>query len=79
LIFDDIKDDGTIADVRSQEPFLAEIKAHSRLERLTKSEVYPASRLRETSQACKVADDLCKQLEIASGDKSTPDSNALAW
>jgi nitrite reductase/ring-hydroxylating ferredoxin subunit len=79
LIFDEIKEDGTIADVRSQEPFLAEIKAHSRLERLTKCEVYPASRLRETSQPCKVADDFCKQLEIASGDKSTPDSNALAW
>ena len=79
LIFDDIKDDGTIADIRSQEPFLAEIKAHSRLERLTRSEVYPASRLRETSQACKVADDLCKQLEVASGDKSSPGSNALAW
>ena len=79
LIFDEIKDDGTIEDIRSQEPLLAEIRAHSRLERLMNSEVHPASRLRETSQACKVADDLCKQLELASADKSSPETQALAW
>jgi nitrite reductase/ring-hydroxylating ferredoxin subunit len=79
LIFDEIKDEGIITDTRSQEPLLAEIKAHSRLERLMKTEVHPASRLRETSQACKVADDLCKQLELASGDTSRPDANQLSW
>lgn len=79
LIYDEIKDDGTITDTRSQEPLLAEIKAHSRLERLMNTEVHPASRLRETSQACKVADDLCKQLEFASGDRPSPDTNALSW
>ena len=79
LIFNEIKDEGIITDARSQEPLLAEIKAHSRLERLMNAEVHPASRLRETSQACKVADDLCKQLELASGDRSRPDTNNLSW
>ena len=80
LIFEQIKTDGTIADVKSQEPLLAEIKAHSRLERLMKKEVHPASRLRETSQACKVADDLCNQLEAAAGDKSgLGELDTLAW
>lgn len=81
LIFDDVKDDGTIADVRSQEPLLAEIKAHSRLERLTNGEVHPASRLRETSQACKVADDLCKQLEAIDDEQARGGKNvdSLAW
>ena len=79
LFFDEAKEDGTITDMRSQEPFLAEIRAHSRLERLTKSEVHPASRLRETSQACKVADDLCKQLELASESKTSTDMDVLSW
>lgn len=79
LIFDNIKDDGTIADIQSQEPLLAEIKAHSRLERLVKAEVHPASRLRETSQACQVADDLCKQLEADAKDASEPGWNNLSW
>lgn len=79
LIFDETKDEGTIKDAPSQEPLLAEIRAHSRLEHLMSKEVHPASRLRETSQACKVADDLCKQLEMASGDKSSPVTNSLSW
>ena len=79
LIFDEIKDEGVITDTRSQEPLLAEIRAHSRLERLMNTEVHPASRLRETSEACKIADDLCKQLELASGDKSSPAANRLSW
>ena len=80
LIFDEIKNDGRITDIWSQEPLLAEIKAHSRLERLTNTEVHPASRLRETSQACKVADDLCKQLEAeAAGSDSGPGLNNLSW
>lgn len=83
MIFDEAKDDGTIGDIRSQEPLLAEIKAHSRLERLTNSEVHPASRLRETSQACKVADDLCKQLEAKAASQSAPVDDAdvkdMSW
>ena len=80
MIFDEIKDDGTIADEKSQEPLLAEIQAHSRLERLMHNEVHPASRLRETSEACKVADDLCKQLQAtASAKPAVEELNSLSW
>jgi nitrite reductase/ring-hydroxylating ferredoxin subunit len=80
LIFEEAKKDGSVPDTKSQEPLLAEIKAHSRLEKLTHGEVHPASRLRETSQACKVADDLCKQLEAAAGGETSSDGlNGLAW
>lgn len=58
--------DGAIADSRTQEALLWEIRAHSKLERLMGTEVFPASRIRESSRACKVADDLCRELEMAS-------------
>jgi nitrite reductase/ring-hydroxylating ferredoxin subunit len=80
LIFNQSKDDGSIQDTKSQEPLLAEIQAHSRLERLMHKEVNPASRLREASQACKVADDLCKELEAAAGgDGASGGLESLAW
>lgn len=80
LIYEEVREDGTIADTKSQEPLLAEIQAHSRLERLMNGEVHPASRLRETSEACKVADDLCKQLDAEAGeDSGTGHPNDLAW
>ncbi|KAK3708036.1 hypothetical protein LTR37_011729 [Vermiconidia calcicola] len=80
LIFEEVKKDGAIPDARSQEPLLAETKAHSRLEWLMNTEVHPASQLRETSQACKVADDLCKQLETASGGYSgVAEATSLSW
>lgn len=80
LLFDESRKNSSIQDPRSQEPFLAEIQAHSRLERLTRGEVHPASRLRETSQACKVADDLCKQLEVeAQGNGQNDVLGSLAW
>lgn len=78
--FDTVKWDGNIVDMLSQEPLLAEIKAHSRLERLTGSEVHPASRLREASQACKVADDLCKELEAGSLPNQQADAiDSISW
>ncbi|KAK0261342.1 hypothetical protein LTS09_004055 [Friedmanniomyces endolithicus] len=72
---------GEIPDAASQEPLLAEIKAHSRLERLMGGEVHPASRMRDTSQACKVADDLCRELEVAADEKAPALSglDGLAW
>ncbi|KAK0251590.1 hypothetical protein LTR01_003060 [Friedmanniomyces endolithicus] len=70
-----------IPDAASQEPLLAEIKAHSRLERLMGGEVHPASRMRATSQACKVADDLCRELELAAHEKlpALNGLDGLAW
>lgn len=80
FILEESQKDGSIQDPHSQEPFLAEIKAHSRLERLTRGEVHPASRLRETSQACRVADDLCKQLEVEAQSSGQGGSlSNLAW
>lgn len=61
--FDSIKADGETAADYAQEPLLMECKAHMRLERFMGKEIHPASRLRESSQACKVADDLCRELE----------------
>lgn len=81
-IFDEAKETGAIPDSQFQEALLAETKAHSKLERLMAAEVYPASRLRESSQACKVADELCKELEAtaASGPGPVIDSvDSLAW
>ncbi|KAF2161490.1 hypothetical protein M409DRAFT_69820 [Zasmidium cellare ATCC 36951] len=81
-IFDEVKETGEIPDAQSQEALLAEIKAHSRLERLMGEEVFPASRLRESSQACKVADDLCRQLEAEAATESAVKNkggDALAW
>lgn len=79
-MFGEIGESGEILDAASQEPLLAEIRAHSRLERLMATEVHPASRLRETSQACRVADDLCKELEVAAGEKSASSRlDVLAW
>ncbi|KAK4505429.1 hypothetical protein PRZ48_003392 [Zasmidium cellare] len=81
-IFDEVKETGTIHDPHSQEALLAEIKAHSKLERLMGEEVFPASRLRESSQACKVADDLCRELEADAASGSAPiidGVDALAW
>lgn len=82
-IFDEARETGAIPDCHSQEALLAEIKAHSKLERLMGTEVYPASRLRESSQACKIADDLCKELEATAASVSAPviDNriNSLAW
>lgn len=74
------KETGIVDGLPHQEALLAEIKAHSRLERLMRQEVHPASRLRETSQACKVADDLCRELEETESKGSQFDSvDALAW
>jgi len=81
MSFADVSTSGEIPDAASQEPLLAEIKAHSRLERLMSAEVHPASRMRDTSQACKVADDLCRELEVAA-DKKAPALSGLdrlAW
>lgn len=81
-IFDEVKETGEIPDAQSQEAMLAEIKAHSRLERLMGEEVFPASRLRESSQACKVADDLCRELEAEAATESAVNNDggdALAW
>ncbi|KAK3116073.1 hypothetical protein LTR53_003963 [Teratosphaeriaceae sp. CCFEE 6253] len=79
-VFIEVSKSGEIPDAASQEPFLAEIKTHSRLERLVGAEVYPASRLRETSQACKVADDLCRELEAGVGEQTTAVRlDGLAW
>lgn len=78
--FAEVANAGDIPDEASQEPLLAEITAHSRLERLMGRKVHPASRMRETSQACKVADDLCQELEKAAGERSSVDGvESLAW
>lgn len=79
--YERVKESGAVDEgMPYQEALLAEIKAHSRLERLMRQEVHPASRLRETSQACQVADDLCRELEQAQGGKGPLDSaDALAW
>jgi len=79
MIFNDVQESGEVPDAHSQEPLLAEIKAHSRLERLIGKEVFPASRMRETSQACQVADDLCRELEQAAGEGAKASGDALAW
>ncbi|KAK3651074.1 hypothetical protein LTR56_005838 [Elasticomyces elasticus] len=80
LIFAEVVESGEIPDAPSQEPLLAEIKAHSRLERLMGTEVHPASRMRESSQACKVADDLCRELEVAASEKfASTELDGLAW
>lgn len=80
MIFTDVKESGEVPDAASQEPLLAEIKACGRLERLMGTEVYPASRMREASQACKLADDLCKELEIASGERpASGGPEGLMW
>ncbi|TKA73717.1 hypothetical protein B0A55_05483 [Friedmanniomyces simplex] len=81
IIFAEVSKSGEIPDAASQEPLLAEIKAHSRLERLMGTEVHPASRMRETSQACKVADDLCRELEVAAAEKppALGGPDGLAW
>lgn len=71
---------GSIPHATHQEPLLAEIKAHSKLERLMGQEIHPASRLRETTQACKVADDLCKELEAEEGKRGRQSQvGGLAW
>jgi len=78
--YQDVKESGSVDGVPHQEALLAEIKAHSRLERLMRQEVHPASRVRETSQACKIADDLCRELEAAEGAKHPLDGvQDLAW
>lgn len=80
MIFTEVSESGSIPHAASQEPLLAEIKAHSRLERLVGKEVYPASRMRETSQACKVADNLCSELEAAAGERSVIRGlDGLSW
>jgi nitrite reductase/ring-hydroxylating ferredoxin subunit len=79
MAYADVSFSGNIPDSSSQEPLLAEIKAHTRLERLMGQEVYPASRMRETSSACKVADDLCRELEMAAGEKAQHGPDILAW
>ena len=69
-----------IKDTQSQEPLLAEVRAHARFERLMGKEIFPASRMRETSQACKVADDLCRKLEDDAGEKpGIGGMDGLAW
>ena len=79
--FEQIKGDGSTADLYAQEPLLAECKAHARLERLMGKEFQPASRLRESSQECQVADELCKELEDleTSTRKNAGGSDELAW
>ena len=79
--FEQIKDDGSTADLYAQEPLLAECKAHARLERLMGKEIQPASRLRESSQECQVADELCKELDHleTSSEKNAGGSDGLAW
>lgn len=81
LLFAEVSESGEIPDEASQEPLLAEIKAHSWLERLMCAEVHPASRMRESSQACKVADDLCRELEdaAADGEKKAGALGDLSW
>jgi nitrite reductase/ring-hydroxylating ferredoxin subunit len=80
MIYAEVAESGEVPDAASQEPLLAEVKAHGRLERLMGQEVYPASRMRETSQACKVADDLCKELEETGGKLPAVESeDGLAW
>lgn len=75
-----VKEERLIPDSSYQEPLLAELQAHTRLERLMRREVFPASRLRESSQACRVADDLCRELEAAEGASGVSvNSDALAW
>lgn len=61
--FESIKADGETAADYAQEPLLMECKAHMRLERFMGKEIHPASRLRESSKECKIADDLCRELE----------------
>lgn len=78
--FAQAKESGTVDGVPLQEALLAETQAHSRLERLMRQEVHPASRLRETSEACKVADDLCRELESTDATKGGADGvDVLAW
>lgn len=82
--FEKIKDDGETAAEYAQEPLLAECKAHLRLERFMGKEIHPASRLRESSRECKVADDLCQELEAeadAAGGTGAHGggSDRLAW
>ncbi|KAK4544577.1 hypothetical protein LTR36_004149 [Oleoguttula mirabilis] len=80
MFYPEVSESGSIPDAASQEPLLAEVKAHSRLERLMGNEVYPASRMRETSQACKVADDLCTELEVAAGERPAFSGlDGLSW
>lgn len=81
-LFNEVRATDTIHDPHSQEALLAEIKAHSKLERLMGEEVFPASRLRESSKACQVADDLCRELEADAASRSAPTMDgvdALAW
>lgn len=82
--FDDIKTDGSTAADHAQEPLLAECKAHLRLERFMGKEIHPASRLRESSRECKIADDLCQELEAEAGGSAADGNGArggdvLAW
>ena len=82
--FEKVKDDGDTATDYAQEPLLAECKAHLRLERFMGKEIHPASRLRESSRECKVADDLCQELETeAAGEAASAVSGGvddkLAW
>ena len=82
--FDEIKDNGSTAADYAQEPLLAECKAHLRLERFMGKEIHPASRLRESSRGCKVADDLCQELEAEAAEAGVDGgrgrlADALAW
>lgn len=69
-VFLGLKDDGDSAADNLQYPLLAECKAHTRLERFMGKEIHPASRLRESSRECKVADDLCQELESEAVEKA---------
>jgi len=78
--FNGVKDSGVIPDTASQEPLLVEITAHSRLETAVGSKVWPASRMPESSEACRIASDICEELDaIAEQCPSKSRSADLVW
>lgn len=78
--FGELKHDGDTAADHAQYPLLAECKAHMRLERFMGKEIHPASRLRESSRECQIADDLCQELETEASEKANSAGAAsLEW
>ncbi|KAL1305004.1 hypothetical protein AAFC00_003906 [Neodothiora populina] len=80
-IYQDIKVTGATMDVQGQQTILADVVKHAKAERAAGKKMYPATRQDAVSATCKIADEICSELEAgaASSACGTATASSLAW